>query len=333
MTPNFALSLSFEGIRLLQRGADGWLLVDEVALDDADLGAALARIKERAAQLDPSPLRTKLLIPNDQIRYLALDNPRADEDDIRASLDGATPYALDDLVFDYSRGGGRTYVAAIARETLDEAEGFAAGYGFNPVSFAAVPDAFTFVGEAFFGRTSAAASLLTDGQTIERDVNAVVVVGRVADPEPEPELEPEVVEEPPVVEQEVAKEAVVEPTEEAQAEAEQVELEFDIDLDMDLSAIEETPAPVEAEPEAAPEPAEESEEPAEPVVFSSRARTSDATTPTLTTGEKATATIQPRITPTITPTVGIPPAPSDLDAAPVFAATPRTIPTETKQED
>ena len=333
MTPNFALSLSFEGIRLLQRGADGWLLVDEVALDDADLGAALARIKERAAQLDPSPLRTKLLIPNDQIRYLALDNPRADEDDIRASLDGATPYALDDLVFDYSRGGGRTYVAAIARETLDEAEGFAAGYGFNPVSFAAVPDAFTFVGEAFFGRTSAAASLLTDGQTIERDVNAVVVVGRVADPEPEPELEPEVVEEPPVVEQEVAKEAVVEPTEEAQAEAEQVELEFDIDLDIDLSAIEETPAPVEAEPEAAPEPAEESEEPAEPVVFSSRARTSDATTPTLTTGDKATATIQPRITPTITPTVGIPPAPSDLDAAPVFAATPRTIPTETKQED
>lgn len=333
MTPNFALSLSFEGIRLLQRGADGWLLVDEVALDDADLGAALARMKERAAQLDPSPLRTKLLIPNDQIRYLALDNPRADEDDIRASLDGATPYALDDLVFDYSRGGGRTYVAAIARETLDEAEGFAAGYGFNPVSFAAVPDAFTFVGEAFFGRTSAAASLLTDGQTIERDVNAVVVVGRVADPEPEPELEPEVVEEPPVVEQEIVEEAVVEPTEEAQAEAEQVKLEFDIDLDIDLSAIEEVPPPVEAEPEAAPEPAEESEEPAEPVVFSSRARTSDATTPTLTTGDKATATIQPRITPTITPTVGIPPAPSDLDAAPVFAATPRTIPTETKQED
>ncbi|WP_156894206.1 hypothetical protein [Marivivens sp. JLT3646] len=326
MTPNFALSLSFEGIRLLQRGSDGWLLVDEVALDDTDLGAALARMKERAAQLDPSPLRTKLLIPNDQIRYLALDNPRADEDDIRASLDGATPYALDDLVFDYSRGGGRTYVAAIARETLDEAEGFAAGYGFNPVSFAAVPDAFTFVGEAFFGRTSAAASLLADGQTIERDVNAVVVVGRVADPEPEPELEPEMVEEPPVVEPE----AVVEPTEEAQAEAEQVELEFDIDLDIDLSAIEETPAPVEAEPEAAPEPVEE---PAEPVVFSSRARTSDATTPTLTTGDKATATIQPRITPTITPTVGIPPAPSDLDAAPVFAATPRTIPTETKQED
>lgn len=333
MTPNFALSLSFEGIRLLQRGSDGWLLVDEVALDDADLGAALARMKERAAQLDPSPLRTKLLIPNDQIRYLALDNPRADEDDIRASLDGATPYALDDLVFDYSRGGGRTYVAAIARETLDEAEGFAAGYGFNPVSFAAVPDAFTFVGEAFFGRTSAAASLLTDGQTIERDVNAVVVVGRVADPEPEPELEPEVVKEPPVVEQEVVEEAVVEPTEEAQAEAEQVELEFDIDLDIDLSAIEETPAPVEAEPEAAQEPVEEPEEPADPVVFSSRARTSDATTPTLTTGDKATATIQPRITPTITPTVGIPPAPSDLDAAPVFAATPRTIPTETKQED
>ena len=342
MTPNFALSLSFEGIRLLQRSSDGWLLVDEVALDDADLGAALARMKDRAAQLDPSPLRTKLLIPNDQIRYLALDNPRADEADIRASLDGATPYALDDLVFDYSRGGGRTYVAAIARETLEEAEGFAAGYGFNPISFAAVPDAFTFVGEAFFGRTSAAAALLIEGQTIERDVNAVVVVGRVAEPEPEvveetPEVtaEPEPIAEPESqeVEAEAELEEVVEPVVETPAEDDQVELEFDINLDIDLSAIEAVPAPDEADPEPTEEPAEEAE-PVEPVVFSSRARTSvDTAAPTLTADTKPTATIQPRITPIITPTVGVPPAPKDLDAGPVFAATPRTTSVDAPVED
>lgn len=340
MTPNFALSLSFEGIRLLQRSPDGWLLVDEVALDDADLSAALTRMKDRAAQLDPSPLRTKLLIPNDQIRYLALDNPRADEADIRASLDGATPYALDDLVFDYSRGGGRTYVAAIARETLEEAEGFAAGYGFNPISFAAVPEAFTFVGEAFFGRTNSAASLLTDGQTIERDVNAVVVVGRVAEPEPEvveetpeitPEPEPIVEPEPLEVEAEAEPDEVAEPVVETTDETEEVELEFDIDLDIDLSSLDVAPAPVEAD--LTKEQAEETD-PVEPVVFSSRARTTvDNTTPTLTTGDKPTATIQPRITPIITPTVGLPAAPKDLDAGPVFAATPRTTTTEAPAED
>lgn len=189
MTPNFALSLTFEGIRLLHRVQDGWHMVGEVALDVDDLGAALAQLRAQALTIEPGGLRTKLLIPNEQIKYLALDSTRVEMDDVLAALDGATPYAVADLAVDFTKGGGRTYVAAVARETLDEAASFATEHNFEPVCFAAVPEAFTFVGEAFFGAL--------DGFDVQRDEDPVVVIG-VADvgaakPDPAPDAiaEPE----------------------------------------------------------------------------------------------------------------------------------------------
>ncbi len=177
MKPNFALSLSFEGIRLLHRTGSGpaaaWSLVGEVAIDAPDLTSQLAMLRKTGLALDPQGLRTKLLIPNDQIKYLALDTTRAGDDDVRAALDGTTPYAVSDLTFDYVRGGGRTYIAAIARETLAEAEAFAAEHRFGPVCFAGVPEPFTYIGEPFFGPTSIADRLLGAGQRVERDDVAV----------------------------------------------------------------------------------------------------------------------------------------------------------------
>ena len=140
MTPNFALSLSFDGLRLMHRVAGGWHVVGDVALDVDDLGAALADLRAKADILEPGGVFTKLLIPNDQIKYLALDTTRAEDDDVREALEGATPYPLDDLAYDFAKGGGRTYIAAVARETLQEAEAFAAEHNFNPVSYAAVPE-------------------------------------------------------------------------------------------------------------------------------------------------------------------------------------------------
>jgi len=148
MKPNFALSLSFDGLRLMHRAPSGWHLVGQVALDDADLNGALGRLRAAASDLEPGGISTKLLIPNDQIKYLALDTTRAEDGDVWAALDGATPYAVQDLAYDYAKGGGRTYVAAVAKETLAEAEQFATEHGFNPTSFAAVPEPFTYVGEA-----------------------------------------------------------------------------------------------------------------------------------------------------------------------------------------
>ena len=184
MKPNFALSLSFEGIRLLHRVGSNWSLVGEVALDAPDLAGQLAVLRKTGLALDPQGLRTKLLIPNDQIKYLALDTTRAGDDDVRAALDGTTPYAVSDLSYDYVRGGGRTYIAAVARETLAEAEAFAAEHRFGPVGFAGVPVPFTYVGEPFFGPTSMADRLLGPGQVVERDDVAVLYQPKVRSPEP-----------------------------------------------------------------------------------------------------------------------------------------------------
>ena len=116
MTTNFALSLSFDGIRLLQRVADGWYLVGDVVLDSADLKGDLADLREKALSLDPSGLRCKILIPEEQIKYITLETAQTDINDVMEVLEGATPYAIKDLVIDFDCNGGRTFIAAVARE-------------------------------------------------------------------------------------------------------------------------------------------------------------------------------------------------------------------------
>ncbi|MFZ3582285.1 hypothetical protein ACOI1H_08960 [Loktanella sp. DJP18] len=177
MTPNFALSLSFDGISLLQRVPDGWHLVGEVPLDAPDLHAALADLRTKGLKHDPNGLHTKLVIPGDQIRFMTLDTAEADDAAVRQALDGATPYALDDLVIDTLHVDGRTHIAAVARETLDEAEAFAVEHDFNPVAFVAVPDKGTITQEIFFGATKAAG-----GAKVDRDNRPVIKTGVAADP-------------------------------------------------------------------------------------------------------------------------------------------------------
>lgn len=181
MKPNFALSLSFEGIRLLHRAAGGWRVVGEVALDAADMPGELAMLRRTATALEPGGLRTKLLLPTEQIKYLTIDTKDLDEDArmaaARAALDGATPYPVEDLAFDISADGDTTHVAAVARETLAEAEAFATEHRFHPTSFATVPSDSPYLGEPFFGPTRACVDLLGPGEVVEPDGIAVVVIG------------------------------------------------------------------------------------------------------------------------------------------------------------
>ena len=178
MKPNFAISFSFDGIRLLHRVPGGWHLVGEAAFDTEDLAGELTMLRRTAQVLDPSGIRSKILIPNEQIKFLTLDSPDASDEDIRAALDGTTPYALDELAIDSSRDGEATYVAAVARETLDEALDFARQHRFQPTCFAAVPERGSFLGEVFFGATDPQA-------TVERDKEAVAVIGTAKSPLPD----------------------------------------------------------------------------------------------------------------------------------------------------
>ena len=188
MTPNFALSLSFDGLRLLQRVPGGWGLVGEVALDTADLNGALYVLRQTAEDYTRDGVATKLIIPNEQIRYLTVDT--GDVDDaarwvaVRAALDGATPYAVDDLAFDMKVDGLKTRVAAVARETLQEAEGFAAAHGFNPVCYVATPGASDFPGEPFFGETALFKAEHGPGASVTPDSEIVAVIGPAQKPEP-----------------------------------------------------------------------------------------------------------------------------------------------------
>ncbi|SMX49542.1 hypothetical protein [Maliponia aquimaris] len=156
MTPNFALSLSFEGITLLRRMGARWARIEEVPLDHPDLDSAVRALRDRAEALDPSGAQVALIIPNEQIRYLDQPDlggdPATREVAIRAALDGATPYAVRELKFDHVVSGGRLMVAAVAHLTLEEARVFAIEHGFQPVCFLAQAPDGAFDGAVFFGK-------------------------------------------------------------------------------------------------------------------------------------------------------------------------------------
>ncbi|WP_113911211.1 hypothetical protein [Roseovarius dicentrarchi] len=176
MKPNFALNLSAEGASLLYRSGNGWVRVGNVPFDDSDMARALKALKTRAARL-PGDLTCKLVIPNDQIKYLSIEAENDPEASVRAALEGATPYAVEELEYDWTAADGVIQVAAVALETLAEAEAFAAEHGFDAVSFAAIPVKDAFRGEPFFGVTRRAGEILPHGTIVERDDTAIRITG------------------------------------------------------------------------------------------------------------------------------------------------------------
>ncbi|TXI04745.1 MAG: hypothetical protein E6Q73_02870, partial [Pseudorhodobacter sp.] len=181
MKPAFALDFRNDAIALLHRTTGGWHQVGRVTFDDPDLPSALGYLRSTALGLSPRGLATKLILPDEQILYTTVDAPGPDDASraaqIRAALEGRTPYAVEDLIFDWEEAQGEVRVAVIARETLAEAEGFAVEHRFNPVSFVAAP-ATGFAGEPWFGQTAHALSLLAEGETVERDGAPVALAAR-----------------------------------------------------------------------------------------------------------------------------------------------------------
>ncbi|MBT8154217.1 hypothetical protein KMP13_09970 [Epibacterium ulvae] len=155
-----------------------------VTFDSPDLDADLADLRSKGLDY-ASPMSCKLILPNDQIRYLTLDTGDISDEtrlaEVRLALADATPYELHELAFDISADGTRTHTAAVAYETLQEAEHFAQIHGFNPASFVAQPGEHGFLGEPFFGPTAA-----LQGAEVTPDGIAVVDIGPALLPEPDP---------------------------------------------------------------------------------------------------------------------------------------------------
>jgi hypothetical protein len=182
MKPTFALDLTRDAVALLHRTPKGWLSVGEAAFDAPDLDEALEYLRKTALGLSPMGMATKIVLPNSQILYTEVTAPGPSRDDkrrqIAKALEGRTPYDVADLVFDWSGKGATVKVAVVARETLQEAEGFAVAHRLNPVSFVAIPEDGEFVGEPFFGPTEAAPTILAEGETVEKDREAITILQR-----------------------------------------------------------------------------------------------------------------------------------------------------------
>lgn len=210
MQPSFALNFMDDSVSLLHRTKRGWLEVGRAAYDAPDLAEGLAYLRATALGLSPQGITTKLVIPQSQVRYFRIHAPgptdAARRAQIAASLDGLTPYAAHELAFDWSGSGSEVTVAVVARETLAEAEGFAAEHRFAPVSFVTLPPEGgldgTFTGEPWFGPTAHASRVLPAGETVERDAEPITILARalpraaVAEPDPQPEPIPAPLPEP-----------------------------------------------------------------------------------------------------------------------------------------
>ncbi|MBK5922446.1 hypothetical protein CCR90_01370, partial [Rhodovulum sulfidophilum] len=166
MKPDFALTLAEDGIGLQHRAKAGWRSLGEVSLHDPGLAETLRLLRATAGNLAEGRPLVALVIPDSQILYTELPVEGESRAEKRASLlrglDGLTPYPVGELVFDWQETGGRARLAVVARETLAEAEAFAQAHQFDPVSFVARPPAAQFEGEASFGPTAAAATLLAE---------------------------------------------------------------------------------------------------------------------------------------------------------------------------
>jgi hypothetical protein len=186
MKPGFALLFSMEGVSLLKRAAGGWLTAATADFTTGDPAEAAADLRRQSEDFGEAPLACKLVIPNEQIRYLSVETGETDADSrmdaVQAALEGATPYPLDELAYDLCADGPVTHVAAVAIETLAEAESFAASNGFLPVSFVASPGPNPFLGEPFFGTARA-----IRGTDVEPDGVAVIVTGTAERPAPREE--------------------------------------------------------------------------------------------------------------------------------------------------
>lgn len=200
MKPRFAIRFADDGLALLHRSRRGWVEVGDTAFDTPDLDQAMAWLRSSALGLSPDGIETWLVLPNSQILYVdvAVDgsNAAAQRAAIAAALEGRTPYDVADLVYDFILNGTVAQVAVVARETLEEAEGFAVQHGLMPVGFTAVPGPGRFDAAPFFGMTSVMAKLFP-GKVVRREARPVVVAlapesmpaqssAPLADPEADP---------------------------------------------------------------------------------------------------------------------------------------------------
>lgn len=144
--PDHALSFSADAVHLLRRvrpaePRDGWEEIGSADFSSPSFRSDLADLRQVVVPEDGAPLPVVLVIPDDQILYTDLSVPEGPgrEEAVGVALDGLTPYEITDLAFDWQGEGDDIRVAAVARQTLLEAQEFASRHGFDGREYSAQP--------------------------------------------------------------------------------------------------------------------------------------------------------------------------------------------------
>ena len=193
-SPRFALSLSFEGIGLEEYAKGASSKIAEAILDKDDFDQRISELSRKAEAMFGDGLRVALILPNEQIKFVSVAcpddaDPITINEHILRTMDGATPYPMDELRFDHHLAVRTLYVAAVALETLNEAEEFAKNYGFSPLACIARTDTDTFPTEVFFGLSDAPLGLMPRLSTeepeedVEESAPPVIAFARFDTPE------------------------------------------------------------------------------------------------------------------------------------------------------
>jgi hypothetical protein len=193
-SPRFALSLSFEGIGLEEYAKGASSKIAEAILDKDDFDQRISELSRKAEAMLGDGLRVALILPNEQIKFVSVAcpddaDPITINEHIQRTMDGATPYPMDELRFDHHLADGILYVAAVALETLKESEEFAKNYGFSPLACIARADTDTFPTEVFFGLSDAPLGLMPRLSTeepeedVEESAPPVIAFARLDTPE------------------------------------------------------------------------------------------------------------------------------------------------------
>ena len=141
MTPPFLLHLSTNSIALDQRSEAGeWVRLGAVDPDNPKLPEALAHLKALARPEGTDSFDVLIVLPSDQVKTLQLEASNLTPADVKAALEGQTPYDIAELCIDWFNTPQGTAVAAVTHDTLIEAGDFAKSFDFNALGFVALPD-------------------------------------------------------------------------------------------------------------------------------------------------------------------------------------------------
>ena len=140
MTSTFLLHLSSDSIDLERADASGhWHRLGSVSMDSENLTKALSHLRQTAVPGAADALEVLVALPSDQIKLLDLDHSDTSSAALQHALAGQTPYEFHELCVDRLPTPQGQSIAAIAQETLDEADSLTKAFGFTAVGYVALP--------------------------------------------------------------------------------------------------------------------------------------------------------------------------------------------------